>query len=197
MRLNNFGWGRDDVHSNQEISDPRCYDADVLQRWDDAPQTRHSPDIRPYRVIFLLLIHSVCPHPPIFKILAWRCYSNYSVKFLRYSRVLSLCSKTPCFVFILWPSRGVTMPHCAAWSSPLIIFSQLKFLLCWILVIYIIGSPQTMRALIVMIPSQKLDQRPINETKNSVKIFKFLLNNTIYFRVLPHFTIFTARDGRH
>ena len=63
--------------------------------------------------------------------------------------------------------------------------------------IYIIGSPQTMRALIVMIPSQKLDQRPINETKNSVKIFKFLLNNTIYFRVLPHFTIFTARDGRH
>lgn len=51
--------------------------------------------------------------------------------------------------------------------------------------------------LIVMIPSQKLDQRPINETKNSVKIFKFLLNNTIYFRVLPHFTIFTARDGRH
>ena len=63
--------------------------------------------------------------------------------------------------------------------------------------IYIIGSPQTMRALIVMILSQKLDQRPINETKNSVKIFKFLLNNTIYFRVLPHFTIFTARDGRH
>ena len=118
-------------------------------------------------------------------------------KFLRYSPLLSLCSKTPCFVFILWPSRGVTMPHCTAWSSPLIIFSQLKFLLCWILVIYIIGSPQTMRALIVMIPSQKLDQRPINETKNSVKIFKFLLNNTIYFRVLPHFTIFTARDGRH
>ena len=65
------------------------------------------------------------------------------------------------------------------------------------IMIYIIGSPQTMRALIVMILSQKLDQRPINETKNSVKIFKFLLNNTIYFRVLPHFTIFTARDGRH
>ena len=101
-------------------------------------------------------------------------------------------------LFIFCGSKGrVTMPYCAAWSSPLIIFSQLKFLLCWILVIYIIGSPQTMRSLIVMIPSQKLDQRPINETKNSVKIFKFLLNNTIYFRVLPHFTIFTARDGRH
>ena len=120
-------------------------------------------------------------------------------KFLRYSQSSPLFVQQNvlfCF-YILWPSRGVTMPHCAAWSSPLIIFSQLKFLLCWILVIYIIGSPQTMRALIVMIPSQKLDQRPINETKNSVKIFKFLLNNTIYFRVLPHFTIFTARDGRH
>ena len=172
----------------------RCYDSDVLlreMRWCSPDPTQswyqtiscNLPSLDTLRL----------PPGNLQDILAWRCYSNYS-EFLK----LFCFAAKHLVLFIFCGSEGrVTMPYCAAWSSPLIIFSQLKFLLCWILVIYIIGSPQTMRALIVMIPSQKLDQRPINKTKNSVKIFKFLLNNTIYFRVLPHFTIFTARDGRH